>query len=67
MSIPTAENDNAAAIIKRIEIANNRYTFSYSENALKSVLNMGGYSARPHKDFDGELYWSISKKNYKKD
>jgi len=67
MSIPTAEHDNAAAIIKRIEIANNRYTFTYSENALKSVLNIGGYRSTPHKDFDGELYWSISKKNYKKD
>ena len=66
MSIP-ANNDTTAAIIKRIKNSNNGYTFCYDRNAMEATLNVGGYSARPHKDFDGELYWSISKKNYKKD
>ena len=63
MGIPAAK-DTTAHIRKRIENSNNGYTFTYDRNAMEATLNIGGYSARPHKDFDGELYWTVSKKNY---
>ena len=61
MSIPAA-NDTTAAIVKRIANSNNGYTFTYDRNAMESTLNVGGYSARPNKDFAGDLFWTISKK-----
>jgi hypothetical protein len=61
MSIPAA-NDTTAAIIKRIANSNNGYTFTYDRNAMEATLNVGGYTATPHRDFDGDNYWSIRKK-----
>ena len=61
MSIP-AVRDTTANIIKRIENSNNGYTFTYDRNAMEATLNVGGYTAIPHKDFDGELYWTMKKR-----
>ena len=61
MSIPAAK-DTTAHIIKRIANSNNGYTFTYDRNAMEATLNVGGYKAIPHKDFDGELYWTVKKR-----
>ena len=61
MSIPAA-NDTTANIVKRIANSNNGYTFTYDRNAMEATLNVGGYSARPNKDFSGDLYWMIEKR-----
>ena len=62
MSIPTAENDNSKKVMDRIEVANNKYTYSYSRHAVEGCLNMGIYTATPHKDFAGDNFWSIRKR-----
>ena len=61
MSIPAA-NDTTAAIIKRIANSNNGYTFCYDRNAMEATLNVGGYTAVPHRDFSGDNYWLIKKR-----
>ena len=61
MSIPAA-NDTTANIIKRIANSNNGYTFTYDRNAMEATLNIGGFTATPHKDFSGDNYWSIKKR-----
>ena len=61
MSIPAA-NDTTAAIIKRIKNSNNGYTVTFDRNAMEATLNVGGYSATPHRDFAGDNYWSIRKR-----
>ena len=61
MSIP-AHSDTTAAIIKRIDNSNNGYTMTYCRNAMEATLNVGGFTARPYRDFDGDNYWTISRK-----
>ena len=61
MSIPAA-NDTTARIIRRVAGSNNGYTFTYDRNAMEATLNVGGFRARPLKDFSGDLYWMIEKR-----
>ncbi len=61
MSIP-ANNDTTAAIIKRIDNSNNGYTFTFDRNAMEATLNVGGFTATPHRDFAGDNYWSIRRR-----
>ena len=60
MSIPV--RDTVAAIAKRIENFNNGYTMTFDRNAVDACYNTGQYIIRPYRDFDGDNYWTITKR-----